>query len=269
MELNQDWRRLQSTLHPASWAPRRAPSGSSAAATLYCLVEQGNVGGIFSEGMDLSEWVGASLADLRAQFPDRVIVEWDRAKMESSLLSSLGDSHLEAQVGRWRADAREQVQVGNTSAPRGRKELARLDRQLVARRNFLIDALNDSWWARVLPSSFGIFLRLEGSGDFDRGGRDFLLVYRKGILEQFGVPDLSYLGADRRRDPAEVVKFLSERCTVPVQGVLLHEEDWNRWSEESGPWREIAWAVQSNRVQLVPFRWSVVSLLASRGLLGL
>lgn len=265
MELTQDWRKLQSTFHPSSFAPRGA-AAPSATGTISCIRENDVVVQLFAEGEDLSDWIGASVAELRAQFPNRVIVELDRSALESNLLTSLGEPHLEAQIGQWRALASEQAVLSASGRSRvaagSRKDQELLERHLVSRRHFLLEALRDSWWTRVLPSSFGIFLRFEGAGDAAQGARDYLLVYRKGKLEQFGAPDLGFLSADRRRDPADVVKYLSERCMVPVQGVLLREEDWARWSEEPSPWREIAWAVQSNRVQLVPFRWSIVALLA-------
>ena len=271
MELSQDWRKLQSTFFPSSF-PMKGPVGVSAGTgTLYCVHDEDVLIQAFAEGEDLSDWIGASMSEVRSQFPNRVIVEWDRKNLEASLLSSVGEPHLDAQICQWRQGVREQAGLSLDGELRGvarsRKDFDLLDRHLVTHRHFLLDALKDSWWTRVLPSSFGIFLRFEGSVD-SRSLKDFLLVYRKGKLEQFGVPDLNFMGADRRREAAEVAKYLSDRFMVPVQGVLLREEDWARWSADSSPWREIAWAVQSNRVQLVPFRWSLVSMLAARGLLG-
>ncbi len=271
MELSQDWRKLQSTFFPSSF-PMKGPLGVSAGnGTLYCIEDQGVLIQAFSEGEDLSDWIGASMNEVRSQFPNRVIVEWGRKSLEASLLASLGEAHLDAQVSQWRQDVRDEAVLSTGGASRGvaksRRDFDLLDRHLVSQRHFLLDALKESWWARVLPSSFGIFLRFEG-GSAARAAKDFLLVYRKGKLEQFGVPDLNFIGADRRKDSAEVAKYLSDRFMLPVQGVLLREEDWARWSGDSSPWREIAWAVQSNRVQLVPFRWSIVSILAARGLLG-
>jgi hypothetical protein len=271
MELSQDWSQLQSTFFRSSF-PMKGPLGVCVGTgTLYCVQDQGVLIQAFSEGEDLSDWIGASMDEVRSQFPNRVIVELDRKTLEASLLASLGEPHLEAQISQWRQDAREQSVLSTSGASHGvartRKDFDLLDRHLVSQRHFLLDALKDSWWTRVLPSSFGLFLRFEGATE-SRGKRDFLLVYRKGKLEQFGVPDLNFMGADRRKEPAEVVKYLSDRCMVPVQCVLLRDEDWERWSAEVSPWRELAWAVQSNRVQLVPFRWSIVSMLAARGLLG-
>ncbi|NDD92531.1 hypothetical protein EBZ37_10645 [bacterium] len=242
---------------------------------MYCIHDQDVVTILFAEGEDLSDWAGASLADVRSQFSDRVVLEFERKALESSLLSSVAQPHLEAQVAQWREDTRAKL-VATTDGHSvmlspSRKDQAFLDQWFITKKNFLLESLNGSWWARVLPSAFGIYLRFEGLSGSSAGSstKEFLLIYRKGQLEQFGVPDLSFVGADRRKDPDEVCKYLTERCMVPVQAVLLREEDWLKWAAEKNPWSEIAWAVQSSRVQLVPFRWSVVSLIASRGLLGL
>ncbi|MBU6375619.1 MAG: hypothetical protein KGQ59_06450 [Bdellovibrionales bacterium] len=274
MELNQDWRKLQSTFFP-SIAPTRKGAASSPAGAVYCIHDQDIVTLLFAEGEDLSDWTGASLADVRSQFSNRVVLEFERKALEASLLSSVAQPHLEAQIAQWREDA--QAKLVATAAGHSvmlspsRKDQAFLDQWFITKKNFLLESLNGSWWARVLPSAFGIFLRFEGlsGGSAGSSTKEFLLIYRKGQLEQFGVPDLGFIGSDRRKDPEEVCKYLADRCMVPVQAVLLREEDWLKWASEKNPWSEIAWAVQSSRVQLVPFRWSVVSLIASRGLLGL
>lgn len=273
MELNQDWRRLQATFFSSAFPAKSAVAPHAGSATIYCLHEHGVVMMLFSEGEDLSDWAGASLDEIRSQFPNRIVLEMDRKTVDSSLLASIAEPHLEAQIQCWRNDAQASVAVSAEAKPRGvaasKRDREFLSQHLVAQKHFLLEVLRDSWWSRVLPSSFGVFLRFETANDsLSKPSKDFLLIYRKGRLEQFGVPDLGFMGADRRKDPAEVSKYLSERFMVSVQGVLLREEDWIKWSAETNPWREIAWAVQSNRVQLVPFRWSVVSLLASRGLLG-
>jgi hypothetical protein len=288
LELNQDWRTWQATVFPESFPARSFAdaSGEGSARTagaLYCVQEQGYVLALFAEGERLLEWTGASIHEVRAQFQGRVIFEWQTKDLEAKLLESLAEPHLLAQIEAWRETPRSESEALQ-SIPSRRRLWAPVSSEpeaiLAPRKQFLFETLAQAWWSRVLPSSFGIFFRWEdqkavavlGSSASlapRAGVRDYLVVYRKGKLEQFGVPDLSFLGVDRRKDPSEVVKYLADRCLVPVQGVLLNEEDWARWSEQKNPWREIAWAVQSSRVQLVPFRWGIVSLIALRGLLGI
>jgi len=240
------------------------------AGPILCIEDRGTALALFSEGGDLSEWMGAPLDEIRGHFPSRVVITIPQSTMDSSILESLGQAHLDAQVEGWRSTVVDQGAIFGVSKKSGKKAESNgsdqelVERHLQRRRHFLLDALKDSWWTKVLPSAFGIFLRLEGGN----APKDFLLVYRKGKLEQFGAPDLTFLSSDRRKDSADVVKYLADRFMLPVQGVLVREEDWNLWSEQPSPWREIAWGVQSSRVQLVPLRWGVLSILATRGMLG-
>jgi hypothetical protein len=45
------------------------------------------------------------------------------------------------------------------------------------------------------------------------------------------------------------------------------EADWNEWAAHPHPWRRAAVAIRANRAKLVPFRWGLVLLMASRAFL--
>lgn len=252
MELVQDWRKFQRTFYPV----RKEVASSNA--PLQVIEDRGVVLSVFAEGEDLSDWTGMTVTELKAQFPHRPLVSAQQAQVDRWLMESLSEGHLPAQVAKVRESWIESAQDEASKQAVGRA--------LPGRLHFLIESLERSWWNRLLPSSFGILLRLEGEAG---KGEDFLLVYRKGRLEQFGEPDLSFLGADRRADLADVVRYLGERLSVPVQAAQLAAQDWKTWSEQAHPWKEIAWAIQSKRVQLVPFRWRWVGLVATRGFIGL
>ena len=256
MELNQDWRGYQEKFFPVrkGSTEERKP--------IYVVSEKGMASTVFSEGEDLSSWQGCKLEEIRAQFTHRTVVEADRASMDQWLLSAMGESHLPGQVSRLR---QQWVDSADQNAA------AALRMTLPGRVHFLLEALQSSWWTRVLPSSFGILLRLEEESSVEGSPAfsDFLLVYRKGKLEQFGEPDLSFLGSDRRADLSDVIGYLGERFSVPVQSVLMRSQDWDQWSSTAHPWKEIAWAIQSKRVQMVPHRWQWVGLVATRGFIGI
>lgn len=256
MELNQDWRGYQQKFFPVrkGSAEERRP--------IYVVADKGMVLTIFVEGEDLSQWQGSSVEEMRSQFTHRSIVEADRSEMDQWLIRAMGGSHLPGQI----AQLREQWLAG---AKGDDKEGARS--LLPGRVHFLLEAIQSSWWARVLPSSFGVLLRFEDESASDGAPsfNDFLLVYRKGALEQFGEPDLSFLGSDRRTDLSDVIGYLGERFSLPVQSVLMRSQDWEKWSSTAHPWKEIAWAIQSKRVQLVPHRWQWVGLVATRGFIGI
>jgi hypothetical protein len=64
------------------------------------------------------------------------------------------------------------------------------------------------------------------------------------------------------------VKYLSEKHLVPVQGFFMPAQQWALWSENPHPWKEIAASLKANEAKLVPFRFSLVTLIASRAFLG-
>ncbi len=97
--------------------------------------------------------------------------------------------------------------------------------------------------------------------------QELLLIFRRGQLDQFLEPDLSTLNSDRRKNPDDVVKYLSERYLVPVQGAVVKSQDWRAWSQDADPWREIAQSVRTQGVKLAPFRLGTAALIATRGFL--
>lgn len=251
MELNQDWRGLQRTFYPA-----KKDTGSEPSA-VYLVHDRGVILTAFSEGESLSDWTGMTVEEFRGQFPHRVLVVTECSRIESWVQTSLAEPNLPAQVERVRSHWAHETEADSRN---------QVLKALPSRSHFLIDALERSWWSRVLPSSFALLLRLESDS---REHRHFILVYRKGKLEHFGEPDLTFMSPERRESLGDVTRYLAERLALPVQGVQLLEQDWKNWSDQAHPWKEVAWAIQSKRVQLVPFRWQCVGLVATRGLIGL
>jgi hypothetical protein len=128
--------------------------------------------------------------------------------------------------------------------------------------HFLLQAVQ-SGWQKIFPSCYGVYLRFEGEG-----GDSVLIVVQRGRLTSFQVPDLSTMIPERRRHPADVVRYLSERHLMPVQGVFVKAEEWAKWSQTSNPWPEIFASLRADWTQLVPLKWGMVGMIASRGLLG-
>jgi hypothetical protein len=235
MELTQDWRGFQNTFYPAGAA--------SASRALFVVTDSGLVLAAYAEGADESQWVGARTEEVRAGNAARPVVEIDRADAEKWVEAGLALSHIQEQIEKLRSAA--------NLSPAARRA-----------RHFLLEAVQ-GWWAKILPSSYGIFLRAgEGARE-----RDFLIVIRRGKLDAFYEPDLSSMGAERRKQPMDVVRYLSERHSVAVQGIFVPETDWQRWSASENPWREVAQAVRANRARLVPFRWAPAFLVATRAFL--
>jgi hypothetical protein len=205
-----------------------------------------------AEGEDFSSGCGLSIAEFAASHysKGRELIFIDRKLADSKLIESLTLSNCHEQAEYLRGAQAQRI----PSAPI----------------HFALAGLQ-TWWAKVLPSSYGFFIRLENpAGEVGAANRELFVLIRRGKLALFHVPDLSSLGAERSRDMALSVKYLAEKHAVPVQGFLASSADWLQWSESgSNAWKKIALAIQSNDAQLVPFRWQIMTLVATRAIFGL
>ncbi len=94
--------------------------------------------------------------------------------------------------------------------------------------------------------------------------RDLLIIVRRGKLEGFDEPDLTSLIHGKRNQPANIIKFLSERYHVPVLGAFVPASEWFKWAGETNPWREVARSMRKRRTRLMPSRWSLSALVTAR-----
>lgn len=267
MELTYDWQSFQAMFYPK----RRSATQLAAetAGPVYLIIEGNIVSSAFAESEDLSDWIGAEYEELAAEMPHRELLLFDRDKVDAWLAEAVALPHLHEQMDFLRQKAGMSV-VSTRARPskkgrktsRGNIELKHGHGHL-GRQHFLLEAMQ-SWWGKVLPSAYGVFIRLEGPQE-----RDLFVIVRRGRLDAFHEPDLSSMGRDRRKVPSEVVKYLSEKHLVPVQGMIMPAQAWAELSEDPAPWRKVAGAVKTNQVRMVPFRWSLVSLMASRAFVGL
>ncbi len=90
------------------------------------------------------------------------------------------------------------------------------------------------------------------------------MLVRAGKIEAFYEPDLNPLGAERRLVSADVVKYLSEKHSVPVQGLSLPYIEWIAWNHDSRPWRQFASCLKSRTAKLSPMRWQTTALIGLR-----
>ncbi|MGK5083359.1 hypothetical protein WDW37_08625 [Bdellovibrionota bacterium FG-1] len=250
MELTYDWQSFQSMFYPK----RRSATGLGAetAGAVYLIIEDKVIVAAFAEGEDVSDWIGAKHEDMAVEMPHRELLLFERQAVDGWLVELTSLSHLHEQLEFLRKKATETaVSSRNRCAPH------------LGYQHFLLEAIQ-SWWGKVLPSAYGIFIRLEG-----QHARDLFVLVRRGRLECFHEPDLTSMGRERCKVAPEVVKYLSEKHLVPVQGVFVPAQTWAGWSNSPTPWGKVAFAVKTNEAKLVPFRWGLVSLMASRAFLGL
>ncbi|OFZ76804.1 MAG: hypothetical protein A3K03_08050 [Bdellovibrionales bacterium RIFOXYD1_FULL_44_7] len=252
MELIYDWRTFQQIFHPKNKAA--AVNAVNPTGPVFLVADKGNVISAFAEKEDLSELIGSSLSEIEGRTKHRELVAFDLADFEGWINESNSMPHFYEQAEFLRAKA-------ITTVNGGRKESARSAFKF--RKHFLVEAIN-SWWSKILPSSYGIYLKIEGSAD-----EEILLLIRGGAFVAFHKPDLSILGNERKKQPPEVIKYLSEKYLVPVQGLYVSKNDWSTWCQAPQPWKLVAKAIRANGVKVVPFRWPLVLLMSFRAFFGI
>jgi hypothetical protein len=260
MELSHNWRGLQRLFYPRA-REAKPDSGRRAVAPIYLITQRGVVIAAFAAGEDLSDWFGATSDEITRHFQHRDCIAFERDQLDTWLQGASTQPHFIEQMKALRQSALEV-----SPSRRIRQDLG----DLFSREHFLLQAVR-GWWNRVLPGEFGLFLRLKGHTDAQGTvpGEDFLLIFRNGTLLSFLEPDLASMGTERVEQPEEVVKYLSEKYLVPVQGVVAPLQDWERWHRSEDPWREVARGLVAKTVSLVPSRGSLSSLLLTKAYLGI
>lgn len=248
MELSFDWVAYQETFHPRVRPPAGGSPQVESSRPVRVLLEQGVICEVAAEGEDLSEWIGGTFEEMSKSVRGREFVAIERSEADVAIARALDSAHFHQQLEVFR------------DTPRLRTTAARPER----RQHFLIEALQ-SGWARVLPSSYAVFVRLEGGQSGQE--KDLIIVVRRGEVVAFHRPDLSFLSPERRKNPPDLMKYLSDKYLVPVQGLFVNASLWAEWCQSQTPWRAVAQALRKNHVKLIPWRWSVATLVGARGLL--
>jgi hypothetical protein len=280
VDLSCDWRSFQDLFNPrgrssAEESARASETGGGVTLSrpVFAVLEGERVLAAFSEEEDLSDWVGGPVAGLRARAPHRRLVCFEREELEGWLRDSLAEGRFVDQVELLRGKALgilppELRGRGAEAALRGPEN------------HFVVRALR-GWWSRVLPSAFGLVIRVTGR----RGAvseQDFVVIVRRGALEAFHSPDLSGLALEKRRQLPEVLRFLEARYFVPLQALSVPQAEWNRWAAldtrekssergvakvgRNGAWRAVWGALATGRAQLHPARPLVRALVFFRSL---
>lgn len=261
--VSYDWCSFQSMFYPRrrSAVAQQSPEAST---PVYLVVEDDKIISAFAECEDLALWIGSTYQEMAAELPHRELVLFERGKVEEFITHSLTLPHFFDQVEYLRKEATGQLvarKVAKNANKAGTRAVPLKSKSLLGRQHFMLEAIQ-GWWAKVLPSAYGVFIRLEG-----QPSRDLLLLVRRGRIESFLEPDLASMGPERKRQPDQVVKYLSEKYLVPIQGVFVVGREWADWSESPDPWRQVAFSIQANRTKLVPFRWTLASLVTARAFL--
>ncbi|MDR3606477.1 MAG: hypothetical protein P4M08_03750 [Oligoflexia bacterium] len=279
MELNHDWRGFSAIFNPRRRSSAKLLAGETTVApsSTVHIIADGSIilAAQSADGEDFSRWHGKSVEAFFDAYSGRELAIIDRKQADQKLTEALALSHIHEQAAFFRDESTVRV------ISRGKSKIQTGVDASAASHHFLIGALQ-GWWAKILPSSYGFFIRLEEAATAASNNpmarvsyREIFVLIRRGRLVLFHTPDLTSLGQDRSRAPAAVVKYLSEKHAVPVQGLVASADDWAEWSElgsdslhARAAWKKLAVAIQSNEAQLVPFRWQAMTLIATRGFFG-
>jgi len=239
MKLGQDWLAFQKTMHPKKKS--RMPAVSP-----YVVVAQvkDHAVKILSDIETLSTEGHTRMSDLIPRIPvNKKLVAIETQALRAAVLKSLDHSNIYHQLESIR---------GTLPATYG--EIPAFQP------HFLVQALTEGFWSKVLPSQFGIYIRLEDS----HNPQSLLILLKRGKVDQFDDPDLSSLSAERREVPVEVVKYLREKYSSPIQAIYLNRKDWMEWCENENPWKTITAVLRAERITLVPFKMSIAALIGAK-----
>lgn len=249
MELGYDWKNFQTVFFPKK---RIVHSEVTPKHSIFLIMEGRVVVSAFSEAEDLSDWLGATLDELKAEYPHRDLIAYTREDFDRSLSDLPKLAHYYDQIQHLRT----QLTPSQISEPKTSKN------QLTLEKHFLLSAIQ-TWWKTFFPMHYGIYISIEGQKTVS-----FLLKINRGRVDSFLVPDFSSLPPEKRKSSNEQVKFLSEHYLVPVQGFYVNHSEWSEWVESENPWPKMVAAFKANRNKLVPFNWGLAALIASRAYLG-
>ncbi len=261
MELKHDWQAFQLLFYPARRNLASEILAKNTMGPIHVVSQGETVVSAYADGEEFSEWIGASCSDLATAFPHREVYAHDRKAVEGWLQESMGLSHFYEQ---------NELLLSKASTPqvfkasRGNKPPKVEASHLVqtGKTHFFLEVMKGGW-TRIFPGSYGVFVRLEGE-IFE----DFIVTVRRGKIESFQKPDLSSMGPERSRQPTEVVRYLSEKFLVPVQGVFVPAQEWREWSTSARPWKKVSASVRQGQAKLVPFRPVLAGMMVVKALMG-
>ena len=269
MELSYDWKAFQTVFFT------RKSSLPNIHSPISLVTDKRVVVSIFSDGEDFSDWIGATYDEVLAEFPQRDLVVYDRDKVDLWMKGSLSQPHFYDQIQHLRQEAKAYVLKSSDAllGPANRMSVRQQKIQdLVCPEHFLVKAMS-SWWVKILPSNYGVYLNLSSTGKSgDLQNVSLLLMIQRGKLVSFQVPDFHHVPSsfrDRIKNPADRVKFLMEQYLMPIQGIFLTMAEWQEWSTAQNPWNEIASVLKKNKKKLIPSNFALKTLITTRAGLGL
>lgn len=254
MELNHDWKRFQDIFYPRKRT--RVMQSAEPTGPAYFVVDHGTVICAFAENEDLSEYLGTNWDDVNERMKHRKLISFEADEVDEWWCEAVGMPDIYNQFELLKHKAFNSLKV--RSRIPADEELA----STLTKKHFILQSLR-SWWNKILPASYGLFIRIEG-----QASQDLFVVVRKGVLESFYEPDLTALGDDRSRQPSSIIKYLSEKNALPVQGLFVPSDEWDRWSNAQEPWKEMFTAINKKKARVFPNHPGMKLLVVGKAFLG-
>lgn len=260
VDLSCDWKLFQSFFQPPAKSGGYATADRGTSKPIYVVFDGAEkvVMTAFTEGEDLSEWMGRPIEDLKSHWRARDVVAFDRAEVDEMVSDATKSQRFYDQVEEMRSKSRSVLRAGDSRAA------FVLGNARVNRKHFLLRSI-EGWWARVLPDQFGVLIRLTGHHAGE--SQDFFVIVRRGKFDCFHEPDLSGMSLERRRDCAQVAKFLEDRYLVKVQTVSVPSSEWKEWARDADPWGRVVQSVRAKRTRLYPDVLGVRTLIRMKAIL--
>lgn len=257
MELTYDWKGFQRVFGSAQNAGLIQPEPG---ARVLAVVQRAIVVCAMAPGEDLSSYSGAPVEELLKDFAHRDVVVLDQEQsLEALSKISQTASHTLEEIHQLRKYLHPEIAHRTKgSGPRKLKKAPSGFFQDSAKGHFLLDTLSGRF-GKLLPKSFGLFLRLEGQTT-----QDFFVLLRNGEIELFHTPDLSSMSEARWKEPEQVVKHLSQKHSVPVQGLVVSAQEWKEWSASHHPWTRVQKALANKTLRLFPNRMGLKMMIEAR-----
>jgi hypothetical protein len=260
MDLNFHWKTFRSIFLQCYQNDRKTLE------PLYVVAEKNIVIAVFSDTEDFSDWIGSSYYDLSTAFPQRNLIIYPREKIDHWLQTSLLQSHFYDQM----LFLREQAKSYLTNHPQaflGTSEKASFAHarihESISSEHFLLKALH-SWWLKVLPEYYGIYLELTENKSF----LDLLIIIQGGKVVSFQVPDFSSISKTSPPSLGERMKFLKNHHRIPIQGISLSFQKWKEWSSLENPWNQIVRELKEKNQKMVPEYFGIELLIRTKAFFG-
>jgi hypothetical protein len=278
VDLAQDWRLYQKLTRSKKKRLARlagVEAGGPESGPVTVVISTGvapRVVTVFAGGRNFEDWGGRSYEEFRVHLGE---VKSLCVLSESDLRDSFGVAAAAAGLFEQRRSLREALEK-KAAHRKGNAMLPGMEDSSTGQSgHFLIEALG-GWWRKVFPNRYALWLRVSsvargapGAGGARAMPQDHLLFFKDGKIVGCGTPDLTSLGTERIWKDESVIRHLTEKYLVPIQGVQLQSQDWEAWMDAAHPWKAVRDSIQQGRVSFSPERSGLRGLVKLRASIGL